>query len=227
MKRLAITVTLALLALVSCASRRHEYSVAERIEQYGPAVATRLKPAFAAAGVAYPPHELAYLAFKDRAILEVYARNADRRAWKLVRSYPVLAASGRIGPKLGDGDRQVPEGVYHVDWLHANSSNHLSLHLDYPNAFDEIVAQREGREDLGRDIAIHGGSSSIGCLAMGDEVAEDLFVLSAIVTYPLIRVLISPTDFRAGERSAVPQSPPWVRTLYDSLRVELQQFRKP
>jgi len=225
MRRLTLAMTIALL-LASCAGRQREYSVADRIGQYGPAVATRLMPAFAAAGIAYPPHELAYLAFKDSSILEVYARNADSPAWTFIRSYPVLATSGHAGPKLREGDRQVPEGVYHVDWLNPNSRSHLSLHLDYPNAFDEIVAQREGRVNLGRDIAIHGGVESIGCLALGDEAAEDLFVLSALVSFPVIRVLISPTDFRADAAMHLPLTPPWTGALYGWLRVELQPFDK-
>lgn len=226
MRRLTIAIACTLL-LASCAGRQREYSVMDRIEQYGPAVAARLKPAFAAAGIAYPPHELAYLAFKDRSILEVYAKNADSPAWTFVRRYPVLAASGNAGPKLREGDRQVPEGVYHVDWLNPNSQSHLSLHLNYPNSFDELVAQREGRTGLGRDIAIHGGAASIGCLALGDEAAEDVFVLSALVSFPLIRVVISPTDFRISEVADLPLIPPWTETLYRWLRTELRQFDNP
>ena len=226
MRRLILFLTLTLL-LASCAGRQREYSVAERVEQYSAAVSARLGPAFAGAGVAYPPHELAYLAFKDSSSLEVYARNADSPAWKMVLRYPVLAASGQPGPKLQDGDRQVPEGVYEVDWLNPNSCCHLSLHLNYPNAFDELIAQRDGRVNLGRDIMIHGGAVSIGCLAVGDEAAEDLFVLSALVSFPRIRVVISPTDFRAGAAADPPAAPAWTGMLYRWLRDELQQFRTP
>lgn len=226
MCRLALTLTI-VLVLASCAGRPPEqprYSVADRLDRFGAAVATRLAPAFAVAGVAYPPHELAYVAFKDAATLEVYARNADADPWTLVKRYPVLAASGHLGPKLREGDRQVPEGVYHVDWLNPNSCCHLSLHLDYPNAFDELVAQREQRTDLGRDIAIHGGATSNGCLAVGDEAVEELFVLSALVSFPSIRVLIAPTDFRRGDGSGLRRDAPWVGDLYDRLRVELRQY---
>lgn len=212
------------LLLASCAGRQREYSVSDRVKQFGSSVAGRLAPDFAAASIAYPPHELAYLAFKDSSILEVYARNTDTSAWTFVRRYPVLAASGSAGPKLRDGDRQVPEGVYEVDWLNPNSRSHLSLHLNYPNAFDELVAQRDGRINLGRDIMIHGGAASIGCLALGDEAAEDLFVLSALVSFPKIRVVISPTDFRTGGATNPPADPPWTADLYRWLRAELQPF---
>lgn len=218
---------LAALLLASCAGNSpREVAVTDRIAQYAPAVSARLAPSFAAAGIAWPPQELAYLAFKDRSTLEVYARNKDSGAWTYVRSYPVLGASGHYGPKLAEGDRQVPEGLYEVDWLNPNSRSHLSLHLNYPNAFDELAAQRDGRIKLGHDIAIHGGSQSIGCLAMGDEAAEDLFVLSALVAWPSIRVLISPTDFRGATTTPLPQTPPWTAELYERLRTELKQFPK-
>lgn len=222
MRRWYFAVALALLA--SCAGRQREYSVTERLEQFGPVVAERLTRDFAAAGLHYPPHNLALLAFKDTSILEVYARNEDDVAWTFVKRYPVLAASGHLGPKLAEGDRQVPEGVYEIQWLNPNSREHLSLMLDYPNAFDELVAQRDGRTNLGSNIMVHGGKSSIGCLAIGDEAAEDLFVLAALATSAHIPILVSPTDFRVGDHAALPRDPAWLSDLYDRLRVELRQF---
>lgn len=210
--------------LASCAGRVREYSVPDRLEQFGPVVAARLKPAFDAAHLHYPPHDLAFLAFKDAAILEVYAKNEGDIAWTFVKRYPVLAASGHLGPKLAEGDRQVPEGVYEIQWLNPNSRSHLSLMLDYPNAFDELVAQREGRTQLGSDIMIHGGANSIGCLAIGDEGAEDLFVLAALATSAHIRILVSPTDFRIDGHAALPRDPAWLGDVYDRLRMELRQF---
>ena len=56
--------------------------------------------------------------------------------------YPVLGASGVLGPKLKEGDRQVPEGVYRVPELNPNSDFHLSLRLDYPNEFDRAQGAR-------------------------------------------------------------------------------------
>jgi hypothetical protein len=49
---------------------------------------------------------------------------------------------------------------------------------ELPNDFDRARAAEESRDDLGGDITIPGGSGSIGCLAVGDEAAEDLFVLA-------------------------------------------------
>jgi murein L,D-transpeptidase YafK len=47
-----------------------------------------------------------------------------------VRAYPIQAASGVPGPKLKEGDRQVPEGIYRLVLLNPNSRYHVSLRLD-------------------------------------------------------------------------------------------------
>lgn len=72
---------------------RGGYTVAERLDQYGPAVERRLRGAFARQGLDWPPRELAFLAFKDERLLEVHGRNAAGQPWTFVRSYPILAAS--------------------------------------------------------------------------------------------------------------------------------------
>ena len=200
------------------------YTVEQRLEQYGPDVAARLRNAFSAAGVAYPPHELAYVAIKDQRQLQVYARNAGSERWRYVKRYQVLAASGLPGPKLREGDRQVPEGMYKAAFLNPNSAYHLSIRLNYPNDFDRQMAQRDKRSRLGGDIMIHGNAVSIGCLAMGDEGAEDLFVLAALVNRERMRIVVSPTDFRVRNTAPSPQAPAWTGELYQALRKELQQY---
>ena len=69
--------------------------------------------------------------------------------------YPILAASGVLGPKLREGDKQVPEGIYGAEALNPNSKFHLSIRLNYPNTFDRRMAQSDGRTQLGGDIMIH------------------------------------------------------------------------
>jgi len=203
---------------------RAQYTIAERVRQFGPAVADRLRGKFGAAGLAYPPAELAFVAFKDIRRLQVYGRSAAGAPWVFVHEYRVQGASGTLGPKVVNGDRQVPEGVYRIESLNPNSRYHLSLRLNYPNEFDRAAARRDGRGNLGGDIMIHGTRGSIGCLAMGNESAEDLFVLAALAGPEHIRVVISPTDFR-DPTSRVPRIlSDWVRELYLSLRLELQQF---
>ena len=203
---------------------RGQYTVQDRLTEYAADVESRLRGKFSGAGLSYPPAELAYVAFKDIRRLQVYGRNDSREPWRFVREYRVQGASGTLGPKIGDGDRQVPEGVYRIEALNPNSRFHLSLRLNYPNDFDRAAAELDGRSNLGGDIMIHGARASIGCLAMGNEAAEDLFVLAALAGPEHVRVVISPTDF-PDPTSGVPSIlSVWVRELYLSLRAELLQF---
>ncbi len=177
-------------------------TVADVLAAIGPEVDARLRPAFRKAGVAYPPSRLAILAFKREKRLELYAADGAG-PFRFVRFYPILAASGGDGPKLREGDLQVPEGFYRIELLNPNSRYHLSLRVNYPNAEDVANALAEGRDPagLGGDIMIHGGSASLGCLAMGDPASEDLFILAAHTGLEAIEVLIAPGDLRqpAGE----------------------------
>lgn len=126
------------------------------------------------AGVKYPPRELFLRGFKAERQLEAWARSDDGQ-FKLVATWPVLAASGEPGPKRRQGDEQVPEGCYRVAVFNPKSKFHLSLGLDYPNASDRV---RSDKKKPGDHIYIHGSSVSIGCLAIGDEAIEELYVLA-------------------------------------------------
>jgi murein L,D-transpeptidase YafK len=200
------------------------YTTPERLETYGADVEIRLQPAFAAAHLAYPPAEIAFIAIKQWRELQLYARPSPDTVWTHVRTYPVLAQSGHMGPKLREGDHQVPEGIYRAEFLNPNSLFHLSIRLNYPNAFDQAAARADGRTNLGSDIMIHGSNVSIGCIAVGNEASEELFVLAAIVGKEWVKVIISPVDFRVPGTKAPETDLPWVRTLYATLARELAAF---
>jgi hypothetical protein len=201
-------------------------SVEQRVAQCGARADARLRPAFERAGVPYAPAEVALLAFKDTRAMELYARAAPAEAWRHVTTYPVLGASGKPGPKLVEGDRQVPEGIYQIELLNPNSRFHLSLRLNYPNEFDRRMAAADGRGDLGTDIMIHGSALSVGCLAMGDEAAEDLFILAARTGKENVRIIIAPTDFRVEPPRLIMHEPRWVSMLYAELSDALEPFRR-
>jgi murein L,D-transpeptidase YafK len=55
------------------------------------------------------------------------------------------------------------------------------MKINYTNEFDLFHAGEEGRTDLGSDIFIHGKDASIGCLSMGDEAINELFVLTPLL----------------------------------------------
>lgn len=203
-----------------------KYSVQERLQQFGAAAKERLARYFRDARLSFPPHRIALIAFKDERSLQLHAASRTT-PWRFVRTYRILAASGELGPKLREGDLQVPEGVYRITLLNPNSKFHVSLRLDYPNAFDCEMARADGRDDLGRDIMIHGSSDSAGCLAIGDAAAEELFALTAMTPRENIAVIICPTDLR---RAAPPNSaalPHWAPRLYAHLVEQLAPFPQP
>jgi murein L,D-transpeptidase YafK len=189
---------LTLVGLVSISlacSARVQKTTEQRIQEFGKVAKDRILPAFTAAKINYPPRRIAFVGLKRERILEVYAVNSKGK-WVKITGCPILAASGGPGPKLREGDRQVPEGIYKIDSLNPNSVFHVSLRTNYPNAFDRAVAKREGRTNLGNDIMIHGSNKSIGCLAMGDEVVETLFTLAHDVGLKNILVVLAPMDYR-------------------------------
>lgn len=227
---LALVALAVVLALhVSAAGRPSgkSYSVAERLQQYGERARNRLKPHFDHAAVSYPPNRVTLVGLKEERVLQVYAADVTNKQ-RFIVSYPVRAAIGNLGPKLREGDLQVAEGIYAIELLNPNSRFHLSLRVGYPNAFDREQARKEGRTNLGGDIMIHGNSVSIGCLAMGDEVAEDLFVLAADTGLKNMAVILAPVDFRAGK--TLPNDlklPPWTRPLYQEIKARLAELPAP
>ncbi len=80
----------------------------------------------------------------------------------LLKTFPMCRWSGQLGPKVKEGDRQVPEGFYTITpgAMNPNSSFYLSFNVGYPNNFDRQL----GRS--GAHIMVHGDCSSMGCFAM-------------------------------------------------------------
>src|SRR5580704_5717522 len=203
---------------------QNEKTVEDRLLEYGPAVHARLKPYFDARQVPYPPARVTLVALKAEKQVEIYAAGTNQPL-QFIRSYPILAASGGPGPKLREGDRQVPEGIYPVEWLNLTSSYHLSFRIGYPNTFDREQAKLENRTNLGGDIMLHGGNKSVGCLAMGDEASEDFFVLAAETGISNITIIMSPVDFRQGKSVSITDKfPKWTPGLYDSIKAKLAEL---
>jgi murein L,D-transpeptidase YafK len=217
-------VALLIAMLVATKARAQLKTVEDRITEYGATVQQRLEPQFRAAGVPYPPAKLTMIGIKQERVLEIHAASADG-IFRLICTYPILAASGVLGPKLKEGDRQVPEGVYRVPLLNPNSDFHLSIRLDYPNEFERAKGAEERRTDLGTDIMIHGDARSRGCLAMGDPASEDLFVLAALTGIENVKVILTPVDFRKQPDFAPPKgSPSWTGELYEIIKRELAPY---
>lgn len=134
---------------------------------------------FREAAAAWPPRGVFIRGFKTEGQVELWAAPAARAAseWVLVRTFPVCAASGELGPKRQVGDLQVPEGFYHVSVFNPRSDFHLSLGVSYPNAADRF---HSGGRAPGYAIMVHGNCVTIGCLPLQDGPIEDLYLAAVM-----------------------------------------------
>ena len=150
-------------------------------------------------------------AFKDEGQFEVFVRNRATGKFDLFRTYPIAAASGTLGPKLVEGDGQVPEGFYFVppEAMKPDSQFHLSFNIGFPNEYDRV------HQRTGTVIMVHGNHVSIGCLAMTDEKIEEIYTLCAAALdggQPYFRVHIFPfrmTDERMQKAAGDPNEAFW------------------
>jgi len=168
--------------------------------------------------------EIIIIGLKQEQLLEVWKKTKDGELTKLI-TYPWTATSGDLGPKLKQGDLQIPEGIYKIDFLHPNSSYHLSMRVNYPNVFDKKKAKTEGRTNLGGDIFIHGKNVTIGCIPIGDQAIEELFYLVGRVGKEKVKVIISPYDMRAKNQDLEIDSVTWEKELYTRIKQELSQYK--
>jgi murein L,D-transpeptidase YafK len=141
-------------------------------------IATRhnIKRLFHERGIRYPAADIFMRIFKRERSLELWVRSEGADQFALLKTYPICALAGELGPKRRQGDNQVPEGFYFINFFNPRSDFHLSLHVDYPNRRDR-AAGAEGVK-LGGDIYIHGGCSSEGCLALTDDGIREVYWLS-------------------------------------------------
>lgn len=198
-----------------------QWTVRDVMQAYGKNINDNLNYYFKKANVSYPPREAILIAFKQEKKMELWARNQGE--FRFIRDYFIMAASGNPGPKLHEGDRQVPEGIYRITDLNPNSHYHLSMRINYPNEFDLFHAAEEGRTHLGSDIYIHGSNASIGCLAMGDAPIRELFILAAQVGIENLKVVIAPHDPRAYPLQADQENlPEWTPELYAMISHEIE-----
>lgn len=146
-------------------------------------------------------------ALKEEGELEVYILSRTTKRYEHFRSYPIAKQSGTSGPKLAEGDGQVPEGFYYADRsaLKSDSAFHLAINCGYPNTYDRA----NGR--TGSFIMIHGNCVSVGCLAMTDAKIEEIYSLCDAALQqgqPFIRIHFFPFRMTA-EQMEKHQNEPW------------------
>ncbi|QDY99798.1 murein L,D-transpeptidase [Nitratireductor mangrovi] len=138
--------------------------------------------------------------FKEEGQLEVWKQKANGR-YELLATYPICKWSGKLGPKFTEGDRQAPEGFYHVRPAQMNpqSSFHLAFNMGYPNAYDRA----NGR--TGSHLMVHGECSSAGCYSMNNPEMEEIYALAR-------------DAFRGGQRDFQIQAYPFRMTAQNMAR---------
>jgi len=230
MRRYVITIALTLVAIGILYYRGrslwHPIKVrilgARTVEQVTSLAAHRMIKKFPDLAALADGRELAILAFKEERHLELWKQY--EHGWHMVRRYLFTGFSGMLGPKLYEGDLQIPEGLYRIELLNPNSSYHLSMKINYPNAYDREKAEKEQRTNLGGDIFIHGKSVTTGCIPIGDTAIEELFCLVSQNGLHHTRVIIAPYDMRKGYRHTVRRSVPWQDELYAQIEIALLEF---
>jgi murein L,D-transpeptidase YafK len=111
--------------------------------------------------------------FKEESELEIWKRDSSGR-FALLKTYPMCRWSGKLGPKTRTGDRQAPEGFYHVNagMLNPKSQYYLSFDLGYPNKLEDALGYS------GEALMVHGACSSSGCYALTDDGIAEIYAVA-------------------------------------------------
>lgn len=186
-----------------------------------------LRNLFARQGLDFEaPFDLFIRAFKKEKSLEVWVREPADAEFLLLKKIPVCGASGQLGPKRKEGDKQVPEGFYHIDRFNPKSRFYLSLGLNYPNASDRVLADQK---HPGSDVFIHGKCKSIGCLAIKDEPIKELYLIAEQAEkfgHSKIQVHIFPTRLTMQNMSKLAEERPGLEEFWRNLRPGYEFFEK-
>ena len=116
--------------------------------------------------------------FKHEKEFELWVKNTSDTKYQLLKTIPICANSGELGPKRKEGDLQVPEGFYTINLFNPNSSYNLALKVSYPNASDKL---KGAGNRLGGDIMVHGECVTIGCIPLQNGPIREVYILAVEV----------------------------------------------
>ena len=115
-------------------------------------------------------------------LIRTYKKEAEFEIWKMrpdgryvhLKTFPMCRWSGQLGPKMREGDRQVPEGFYRITpgQMNPASQYYLSFNVGYPNAYDRSHGATGG------SIFVHGACSSAGCFSMTDLQIDQIYAVA-------------------------------------------------
>lgn len=172
------------------------------------------------------PFKLYLRAFKHEEQLEVWLQQGINEKYQLWKYYDFCQNSGTLGPKRREGDKQIPEGYYHINRFNPKSKFHLSLGLNYPNPSDKILSNPT---HPGSDIFIHGGCLTIGCIPITNEWIEELYLLAEIAKangQTRIPVNIFPFKMTETNLQSFAQKMPQHKAFWESIEGGYTYFEK-
>lgn len=139
--------------------------------------------------------------FKEESKAEVWKRRRADGRYALLKTYDICRFSGKLGPKIKEGDKQAPEGFYSVGPAQMNpkSSYYLSFNIGFPNAYDRSLGR------TGQHVMMHGDCLSAGCYAMTDDQMGEIYAMAR-------------ESFRGGQKSFQFQALPFRMTAQNMAR---------
>ena len=126
-----------------------------------------------AKGVDSANYKILIRIFKEEKLLEVWLKSKGAEKYVHYGNYDICRSSGELGPKRTEGDYQVPEGFYTVNFFNAFSDYYLGMQIDYPNQSDKILSKKP----YGGQIMIHGNCVTIGCIPITDDKIKEVYLL--------------------------------------------------
>ena len=119
---------------------------------------------------------------QDPIMVRIYKQESELEVWKrthtgtyaLLKTYPLCRWSGKLGPKMREGDRQAPEGFYAVTpgLMNPRSQYYLAFNLGYPNRLESALGYQ------GSALMVHGACTSSGCYAMTNNGIAEVYALA-------------------------------------------------
>jgi murein L,D-transpeptidase YafK len=138
----------------------------------------------------------------DKSSYELYVYDAD--GW--YATYPVVFGNSSLSDKKMEGDKNTPEGTFHIASKRVHDKWHRFMALDYPTKESwEKFNQRKSRGEIpesariGGGIGIHGTwphedfqidrykNWTLGCISMKNEDVEDFYRYAQVGMKIIIR----------------------------------------
>jgi murein L,D-transpeptidase YafK len=195
--------------------------VAAAYKEKWPAISKTLK----AKGVDSANYKVLIRIFKEEKVLEVWLKSKNADKYVHYGNFDICRSSGELGPKRQEGDLQVPEGFYSVNFFNAFSDYYLGMQIDYPNQSDKIL----GKRPFGGQIMIHGNCVTIGCIPITDDKIKELYLICLFSKGAGNNVSVDGYPFRLTETKMAEAKKNYDRKLTDfwtNLKMVFDYFEK-